>query len=272
MEKTTSVTALDASDDELVQLLSQAKKDLTLLESERKKKENDIANNTKGQGRSTAALSVPLRLDDGNMSDESRLIIIDSETGMARIDVGNVYRESGSSSSHKSSITAEIESKDARPDPTIKRMTAGEVAKQREQTAGKSWFGIKAPTMTPEIKNDLRVLQLRNVLDPKRFYKKTSSKETPKYFEVGTIIEGPTEFYSSRLTKKQRQTNLVDELLADKQSRDYFKRKVGEIHARNYSGGKAWYRKATGGSSNVKGKHKANGRGVHKPSQHFKRK
>ncbi|KAJ2289642.1 rrna-processing protein fcf2, partial [Coemansia sp. RSA 2706] len=62
------------------------------------------------------------------------------------------------------------------------------------------------------------------------------------YFEMGTIIEGPTEFYSSRLTKKERRQNLVDELLADKNARDYFKRKVSDIHAHNESGGKKWHR------------------------------
>ncbi|PIA15459.1 Fcf2-domain-containing protein [Coemansia reversa NRRL 1564] len=265
-DKSANPSALDISDDELSQLLSQAKKDLTCLETEKKKKkEKDSTSKNKGRERSIPSLSVPLRLDDGNMSEDSRLISIDSETGMARIDVDNMYKTT-SNLSQKSSITAEIEGKNAHPDPTIKRMTAGEALKQREKTAGKNWFGIKAPTMTPEIKNDLRVLQLRNVLDPKRFYKKSSSKELPKYFEIGTIIEGPTEFYSSRLTKKQRQNNLVDELLADKQSRDYFKRKVGEIHARNYSGGKAWYQKATGG--NAKNKYK----GVQKHSHQFKRK
>ncbi|KAJ2788946.1 hypothetical protein H4R20_007272, partial [Coemansia guatemalensis] len=133
-----NAAALDTSDDELSQLLSQAKKDLTFQESERKKKESDGTNKSKGQERSAAVLSVPLRLDDGSLSDESRLIRIDSETGMARINVDNVYRAPGSSSSsHKLSINAEIEAKGARPDPTIKRMTAGEAAKQRDQTAGK---------------------------------------------------------------------------------------------------------------------------------------
>ncbi|KAI9501976.1 Fcf2 pre-rRNA processing-domain-containing protein, partial [Coemansia spiralis] len=123
-----------------------------------------------------------------------------------------------------------------------KRKSLSALAKEKEQTAGKRWFGMKAPVMTQELKNDLRVLQLRGVIDPKRFYKKdTTSKQLPKYFEVGTVIEGPTEFYSSRMTKKERRTNIVDELMADKQARDYFKRKVSEIHTRNSSGNKRWY-------------------------------
>ncbi|CAJ0750530.1 18058_t:CDS:2 [Entrophospora sp. SA101] len=79
------------------------------------------------------------------------------------------------------------------------------------------------PEITPEIKNDLQVLKLRNVLDPKRFYKKDNSKKFPKYFQIGTIIEGPTEFYSSRLPRKERKQTIVDELLADDQAKKYYK-------------------------------------------------
>lgn len=38
--------------------------------------------------------------------------------------------------------------------------------------------------MTEEIKNDLEVLQMRSVLDPKHFYKKNDLKVLPKYFQV----------------------------------------------------------------------------------------
>ncbi|KAJ2612705.1 hypothetical protein H4S08_002588, partial [Coemansia sp. RSA 1365] len=132
VDKSANVSALDISDDELSQLLSQAKKDLTCLETEKKKKDNDRSNKNKGREHNIHLPSVPLRLDDGNMSEDSRLINIDSETGMARIDVNNIYR---SNISQKSSITGEIEGKNSRPDPTIKRMTAGEASKEREKTA-----------------------------------------------------------------------------------------------------------------------------------------
>ena len=33
--------------------------------------------------------------------------------------------------------------------------------------------------------------------------------------QVGTVIGGPTDFYSGRLTKKERKCSLADELLAD---------------------------------------------------------
>ncbi|KAJ1672798.1 Deoxynucleotidyltransferase terminal-interacting protein 2, partial [Spiromyces aspiralis] len=121
-------------------------------------------------------------------------------------------------------------------------VTGGERKKQQQETAGAGWFGMKAPIVTPELKRDLRVLKLRNALDPKRFYRKDDREEVPKYFEVGTVIEGPTEFYSGRLTRKERKRTIVEELMADTEARRYFKRKYKEIQSEKQSGGKAWYK------------------------------
>lgn len=99
----------------------------------------------------------------------------------------------------------------------------------RDNTAGDKWFGMKAPDMTPELKMDMELLKMRNVLDPKRFYKKSDSKKDPKFFEMGTIVEGNTEFFSARLTKKERKQTFAQELLGDDDSQKYFKRKYAEI-------------------------------------------
>ena len=56
-----------------------------------------------------------------------------------------------------------------------------------------------------------------------------------------TIIEGPTEFFG-RIKKKDRKETIVQELLADQQSREYFKRKYNEIQEKSTSGGKKWYK------------------------------
>lgn len=103
---------------------------------------------------------------------------------------------------------------------------------------------MEAPVLTEEIKRDLHILKMRNTLDPKRFYKRdTGRAEIPKYFQFGTIIEGPTEFYSARLTKKQRKETIVDELLADSNSRTYFKKKYLEIQSTKQKGGVNFYKK-----------------------------
>ena len=82
-------------------------------------------------------------------------------------------------------------------------------------TAGKQWFELPETAVTEEVKRDLRTLRLRSAFDPKIFYKKFDSTKFPKYFHFGTVIEGPTEFYSGRLTKGKRRCSLTDEILAD---------------------------------------------------------
>ncbi|KAI3845263.1 hypothetical protein MKW98_009329 [Papaver atlanticum] len=109
------------------------------------------------------------------------------------------------------------------------------VRKQLKDTTGKNWFDMPAQTITPEIKNDFQIIKLRNVIDPKRHYKKgdSNSKELPKYFQMGTVVESQTDFYSGRLTKKERKRSIAEELLHDAALGKYRKHKVREIEERN---------------------------------------
>ncbi|KAG6576131.1 hypothetical protein SDJN03_26770, partial [Cucurbita argyrosperma subsp. sororia] len=121
--------------------------------------------------------------------------------------------------------------------------------KQVSDTAGRSWFDMAAQTMSPEVEEDLRLLKLRSVIDPKRHYKKgdSKSKTLPKYFQasfyfhnihqVGTVVESSLDFFSGRLTKKERRATLADELLSDQALTQYRKRKVQEIEEQNRSAG-----------------------------------
>lgn len=43
---------------------------------------------------------------------------------------------------------------------------------------------MPAPEITEELKNDLQILKMRSVLDPKRHYKKNDMEVLPKYFQV----------------------------------------------------------------------------------------
>lgn len=84
---------------------------------------------------------------------------------------------------------------------------------------------------------------MRNVLDPHRHYKKDGGKmQAPEYSQVGTIVEGPTEFFSGRVENKQRKKNFVEEVLAGEQETGRFKRKYGEVQNRKGSGKKAFYK------------------------------
>jgi hypothetical protein len=102
-----------------------------------------------------------------------------------------------------------------------------------------------------KIKRDLKVIQMRNYLDPKRcylidgccscveitvflfidcrFYKNPDKPGV--ILHIGTVIEGPSEYKSARLTNKERKQSLVEEILADSSIVDYSKRKFSEIQS-----------------------------------------
>lgn len=97
--------------------------------------------------------------------------------------------------------------------------------------------------MTPELKRDLQLIRMRSVLDPKRHYKKENGKaKPPEYSQVGTIIEGPTEFFSNRITKKDRKKNFVEETLALERGTKRFQAKYRDIQANKTSGKKSFYK------------------------------
>ncbi|XP_011161930.1 deoxynucleotidyltransferase terminal-interacting protein 2 [Solenopsis invicta] len=101
--------------------------------------------------------------------------------------------------------------------------------KKQKMGTGTGWFNMRAPEITQEIRHDLEVLKMRSVLNPKHFYKKNDMKALPKHFHVGKVIDSPIDFYSSRLKKKERKKNIVDELIADAEFTKYNKRKYKEI-------------------------------------------
>ncbi|XP_018806205.1 rRNA-processing protein fcf2-like [Juglans regia] len=118
--------------------------------------------------------------------------------------------------------------------------------KQLKDTTSKSWYEMPAQTITPEIEKDLRLLKLRSAIDPKRHYKKgdSKSKTLPKYFQLGTVVESASDFFTGRLTKKQRKATIADELLSDHTLAKYRKRKVQEIEKKNRpAGNDKWKRK-----------------------------
>ena len=97
--------------------------------------------------------------------------------------------------------------------------------------------------LTPEIKRDLQLMRNRNVLDPHRHYKKEGGKfKAPEYFQVGTIVEGPTEFFSARLKNRDRRETFVDEVLAGEKVTGRFKKKYDEIQVSKTSGKKGYYK------------------------------
>ena len=67
--------------------------------------------------------------------------------------------------------------------------------------------------------------------------------QAPEYSQVGTIVEGPTEFFSGRIENAQRKKTFVEEVLAGEQETKRFKKKYGELQDKKTSGKKAYYKK-----------------------------
>lgn len=112
----------------------------------------------------------------------------------------------------------------------------------REATAGAQWFNMPRSEVTDTVRRDWQILQMRNVLDPKRHYKKESAP-IPKFFQTGTVVEGNTEFFSARIARKDRKKTIADEILNNDKARDYFKRKFNEIQVQKHSGRSKHYKK-----------------------------
>ena len=74
------------------------------------------------------------------------------------------------------------------------------------------WEDFHPTQMTPEIKRDLQLLSMRNHLDAKRFYKSLGWKKLPTNIQQGVIVESKADFYSGRLTNRQRKRTMLEEL------------------------------------------------------------
>ncbi|KAI9205898.1 Fcf2 pre-rRNA processing-domain-containing protein [Polychytrium aggregatum] len=115
--------------------------------------------------------------------------------------------------------------------------------KEKEETMGPGWFGMKNTELTPEVKRDLLLIKSRNVLDPKKHFKRDTRKGLPKHFQVGTVIAGAADFYSGRLARKERHESITGEIMADLDKKKYFKRKFLEIQEKKQEGTRKAYKK-----------------------------
>ncbi|XP_065669300.1 deoxynucleotidyltransferase terminal-interacting protein 2 isoform X2 [Hydra vulgaris] len=111
-----------------------------------------------------------------------------------------------------------------------------------EETAGKGWYNLPKTEVTEEIKRDLQIIKMRGVLDGKHHYKRNDSNKLPKYFQIGTIVEGAHEFYNSRVPNKKRKATIVDELLNDAEFRRKNKKNFLQLQKKKMSGGKKFYK------------------------------
>lgn len=106
-------------------------------------------------------------------------------------------------------------------------------SKRLKELKTKQWFAMAKPEMTEELERDLSLLQNRQYLDPKRFYKGEKWK-IPESFQVGTIVAGIGE-YAGELKKSQKGRGFAEELLKDESSKKWFKKTYDEIANKNSS-------------------------------------
>ncbi|XP_043064668.1 deoxynucleotidyltransferase terminal-interacting protein 2 isoform X2 [Drosophila ficusphila] len=98
---------------------------------------------------------------------------------------------------------------------------------ERAKTAGSGWFDLSATDITEEMRNELKIIQMRSVLNPKHFYKKSDSKSLPKYFHIGTVQNLAIDHYNEK--KARTSKALVNDLLEDQNFQMFNKRKYNEV-------------------------------------------
>lgn len=105
--------------------------------------------------------------------------------------------------------------------------------RKRSATAGAKWFDLPRKDLQIEDKLTLDAIRLRETLDPGRFYKKKATDEVSEHFQIGTVIEHPIDYYSSRATRKEKKQTLVDELIADAEFKTKVKKRYSRQRATN---------------------------------------
>ncbi|EKX42715.1 hypothetical protein GUITHDRAFT_153517 [Guillardia theta CCMP2712] len=90
---------------------------------------------------------------------------------------------------------------------------------------------MKNSPLDRDAKYTIALIANRHAIDPKRHYRKEERKpqNTPKLFQVGTVMSTSAEFYSSRLKRKEQRPNLAEEILSDERLNPYLKRKFSEL-------------------------------------------
>ncbi|PNY23886.1 rRNA-processing protein fcf2 [Tolypocladium capitatum] len=111
----------------------------------------------------------------------------------------------------------------------------------KNDTAGPNWFNLPKTDLTPDFKRDWQLLRMRGLLDPKH-QKKALRSAPPEYSRVGQVIGGPADFYSARLTRKERKQTILEEVMGTLDS-NKLKGKYAGIQRNKMSGKKAFYQR-----------------------------
>jgi hypothetical protein len=80
---------------------------------------------------------------------------------------------------------------------------------------------------------------MRSILDPKHQMKALKA-EPPKFSQIGEVIAGPTDYFTARLTRKEKGKNLLEEAMRAS-NKDKLRTKYAGIQKNKRSGKKAFY-------------------------------
>lgn len=123
-------------------------------------------------------------------------------------------------------------------DPSVTSSTQQKVHKS--QVDDYKWDEIPKVSLTPELERDLRIIENRQHLDPKRFYKSTGTGrqrgQLPTRFHLGTVVVGSHEFYSGRLTRQERKSRIINEVLADERIVNYTRKRMTSLQRARQTG------------------------------------
>lgn len=110
----------------------------------------------------------------------------------------------------------------------IQKLNKQKELDDRKNSTGPMWFNMKAPEMTPELKNELKALQLKSYIDPFNFKKKNDKAKQEKFFQIGTIQDNILDGKRNRLKKNMVKNSIVEEMLVYDLQKNFSTRKFEE--------------------------------------------
>lgn len=119
---------------------------------------------------------------------------------------------------------------DYQPAPLSKKKQPGK--RKAASNSGPGWFGLQSAPLTASNRRELEILQLQPYLMEQQRMKRPDRKGIPSFFQIGRVVEGAQEFYSSRIPKKQRQRSFIDELISDSAFKSRVIKKTSEKQKR----------------------------------------
>ncbi|GIQ79877.1 hypothetical protein KIPB_000581 [Kipferlia bialata] len=146
------------------------------------------------------------------------------------------YVESDSEGEADESTKARVLSEEARQAlekalPMGTDVNAAPVSREAEERQKRiaKWSQCPSLDQTDKTKRELQMLALRTYIDPARHYKKSDWKNLPQRGVFGTYNVS-ADRYHQRKTKKEQSKDMFGELLlTDDRSREWTRRKSGEI-------------------------------------------